>query len=661
MAACGSPDGQSPQSRQGAGAEDVSIDYCSLPAGTKTTWFDLSTFIFMPEGSFAMGFDDPEEEQDFEPVHTIDLPAFWIHETEVTNRQYAECVKSGACSPPIERTDFPYWADRPDYLDAPVSGVSWEQADDYCGWIGARLPTEAEWEYAARGFSTDVFPWGNEEPDCDLANFTGCLDPDPDAPVLSGLLVDGGNPLDVLDLSGNVAEWVNDWYAPDYYLNSPSVDPDGPEHGEQRVLRGGNFGSTTEELPAFLRGSLEPEFASPDLGFRCALDCGASSNPKLCQLPPTVGGDLPVTNPNPPQPNVTAVAYCEPSAGGNKAGVVLSPSGGADLSQYDYSSPDGPVTCTPVNEKMVCFGPAVQPASQVTITVCPDCGPGYYFDQNFDICRPILNVDVSLLSPTELECAEGYIPTEYGCVPDLPPPPPPTCEPGYYYTTPCGCIPQGVLCGIVVDPTPVEAEVEVPTLELVIETPTPIVLVIEGGPTPTPTDLFDPFCCDDEEDPLAGLFPDLPELLIPYVPGMLDDDPNNGIDPEVCAPPGTELNCPPNTFSIEVGGCQVCWPFPQQSDCPDGYYFDPDANCCVPEVPVSTCPPGTVFDPVTNSCVPIPVGQTCFEITVNVPACPEPTQPTCTNPDQYSNQTSCEEANCRWVPSDLAAGRCVQP
>lgn len=679
LAACNYPQEltEVPESQESAEEKTVSedtetgIDYCNLPAGTPMTWFDLSTFIFIPKNSYQMGFDQPDEEVDYEPAHQIALEAFWMHETEVTNRQYARCVAAGVCDPPERFADTPYWIEQIDRQDDPVVGVSWEQADAYCEWIGARLPTEAEWELSARGPESNIYPWGPEDPLCELANFDGCQEPEESQPVLAGSLLEGISPLEILGMSGNVNEWVSDWYAADYYTNSPAANPPGPETGERRVLRGGGYLTPPDQLQSYLRYALEPDQARPDLGFRCALDCGSSVPPQLCQLPPAVGGDLPVSNPQPaPQPEVGISAYCENRSAGPSAGVVLSSPDGLDLSQYDFSSPNGPITCTPVGDLIVCYGPGIQPDTTVTVTICPECGPGFYFDQTLGICRPILSVQIGqlMIDPEPEECEEGYVDTEdYGCIPNALVPI--SCPDGYYFSGLCGCLPEGTLCSVAVEPTPETLVVVEPTpVELVVITPTPIELVIV---TPTPTPLFDPYCCDEDDE--FPVFPgglQIPPLFsnFPLLPGDLQIDPQRTpmpSDPDECGPIEAIGRCPPNTFPLDLGSCRVCVPMETNLGCPEGYSLDLAVNCCTPDTPVLTCPPGTTLDQATGVCIPIPDGgdDACFELSVYVPACPPPAteEVTCTNPSQYTSERTCESAGCRWVEAAVVPSYCTNP
>lgn len=228
--------------------------------------------VYVPAGEFEMGSTDGDGNE--QPVHTVAPDAFWIDQTEVTNAQYTLCVKDGKCEQSLRADDADFNGD-----DCPVVSVSWNDAVTYCQWAGARLPTEAEWEYAARGSEGHVYPWGDEF-DGALVNFcdTNC---DYDwktteyndgyamtAPVKS--YPKGVSWCGAYDLAGNVWEWVADWYDEDYYDSSPSQNPAGPSSGEYKVLRGGGWNCDSFLLRCAYRFRYLPDRTRDYDGFRCA-------------------------------------------------------------------------------------------------------------------------------------------------------------------------------------------------------------------------------------------------------------------------------------------------------------------------------------------------------------------------------------------------------
>lgn len=229
--------------------------------------------VLIPAGAFQMGCDPnhPAEvcQGNEGPLHTVTLDAYSIDKYEVTNVLYQACVEAGRCSPPPSNSSSNRnnYYDNPEFADYPVIYVSWKQAREYCEWRGARLPTEAEWEKAARGDQdTRRFPWGDHAADCTYANYSVCKG---DTEKV-GSHPDGSSPYGVLDMAGNVWEWVNDWYDPIYYTKSPADNPPGPETGQYRVLRGGGWFYDWNYIRTAYRIYGNPINVSSYYGFRCA-------------------------------------------------------------------------------------------------------------------------------------------------------------------------------------------------------------------------------------------------------------------------------------------------------------------------------------------------------------------------------------------------------
>jgi len=205
------------------------------------------------------------------PQHTVYLDAFWIYRTEVTNGMYQACVQEHACPRPaqIHSSTRSLYYGNPSYNDYPVIYVSWIHAASFCRWAGGRLPTEAEWEKAARGIDSRLFPWGNENPTEGRVNYKSSTYQDT-APV--GSFPSGASPFGVMDMAGNVWEWTFDWFQPTYYSISPDNNPRGPFSGTTRVIRGGSWSKPAEAIRTVMRASLKPEETFNTLGFRCVVD-----------------------------------------------------------------------------------------------------------------------------------------------------------------------------------------------------------------------------------------------------------------------------------------------------------------------------------------------------------------------------------------------------
>lgn len=369
-------------------------------AGSSMLWLDGAMLVFVPGGEFTMGSgvgDAPEK--------SIFLDAYWIYATAVTNKMYAQCVATGNCAPPAQEVGSPVYTNT-QYGDFPVVGVTWDMASNYCGWAEARLPTEAQWEKAARGSDGSVFPWGISQPECSLANFKGCLGHTSSVADFP----EGRSPYGAYDMAGNVFQWVNDFYDEGAYNVMEARNPTGPATGTSRVLRGSSYETEPGLLPLAIRHFGAPAYHSSELGFRCAVPepkplapycqqsayvpTGAGPSASACELP-----ELGV------QRN-----YCEGRVG---FATITIPDGAS----YRITTPGYRCSDAVVNgERLVtCSGPDL---SSGKLSVCNDscssapsetgapveCDPGYGLDSSGGVCT----YDPVALDPTTSGCPTGY-------------------------------------------------------------------------------------------------------------------------------------------------------------------------------------------------------------------------------------------------------------
>jgi len=241
--------------------------------------------VYIPNGVLHMGGYDVRAAPDEFPAHDVTLDAYWMDQLEVTNAMYALCVNAGVCDLPqnLGTARIANYFGNSEFKDYPVVYVTWGQAKTYCEWANRRLPTEAEWERAARGDDLRTFPWGEDKPDWRFANFNMLVT---DTSRVGSYAM-GASPFGVLDLAGNVAEWTNDFYDFDFYLTSPLANPLGPESSSSlnRVVRGGSLGDAEINIRVSKRSSVRGSNLnaapgsesylgdfSPRIGFRCAED-----------------------------------------------------------------------------------------------------------------------------------------------------------------------------------------------------------------------------------------------------------------------------------------------------------------------------------------------------------------------------------------------------
>ena len=269
---------------------------------------DNAPMAFVAEGPFTRGISEAQARQAFElcesftpevceedwfdaeqPQRAIKLDAFWIDVFEVTNTQHDRCVREGAC-PPIDKANCQVWdIEEGDWRqltppevrthygdpDKPVVCVDWNDADTYCRWAGKHLPSEAQWEKAARGNDARTFPWGEQTPTCAMAHMSsveaggeGC-GTGATSPI--GAHAPAASPYGAQDMSGNALEWTLDFQSDDFYAKSPEKNPVNDTPAERRIIRGGAWNNEPAFLRTTTRGSFPPEFRTVYTGFRCAL------------------------------------------------------------------------------------------------------------------------------------------------------------------------------------------------------------------------------------------------------------------------------------------------------------------------------------------------------------------------------------------------------
>lgn len=251
----------------------LGLTFTPVPKGHATGMAE--DMVLIPAGAFIMGSRqslielDPADLMNTDrhalgpenPAHETILDAYYIDRYEVTQADYAKFVEATGAAKPRGH-------DNPDFNGPrqPVVGVNWKEARAYCKWLGKRLPSEAEWEKAGRGKRPVEYPWGDEPPDKSRLNHNETMN----KTVPVGSYEAGKSDYGVYDLSGNVAEWTNDWHLAEYYLFSPKENPPGPGKGQYKVIRGGNWRNNDGDVNLTYRNATVPSLRSTGIGFRCA-------------------------------------------------------------------------------------------------------------------------------------------------------------------------------------------------------------------------------------------------------------------------------------------------------------------------------------------------------------------------------------------------------
>ncbi|HEU4684209.1 MAG TPA: SUMF1/EgtB/PvdO family nonheme iron enzyme [Nitrospira sp.] len=278
----------------GLDTQDISVEWTEegkrVAVERMAKWPAKDDMVLVPAGEFIMGSDKQVDRNAYKaelPQRRVYLDAFQIDKYEVTNLQYLKFVVSTGRNPQI---DWRY--DGGNFQEAmaqhPIMHVTWYDANAYCAWAGKRLPTEAEWEKAARGDDGRLNPWGNQPAGLSRVNFgrTGLSGPVRDRPerlLLYPPLIpvdkyeNAVSPYGAYQMMGNVAEWVADWYSPDYYKVAPNRNPRGPELGTQKAFRGGGWMDSTTTMRAAMRNGTDPNTKINWMGFRCAKSVQPSS------------------------------------------------------------------------------------------------------------------------------------------------------------------------------------------------------------------------------------------------------------------------------------------------------------------------------------------------------------------------------------------------
>ncbi|MCC6499762.1 MAG: SUMF1/EgtB/PvdO family nonheme iron enzyme [Anaerolineales bacterium] len=397
-----------------------------MEVGSQFLYVDGSVLVAVPGGPFIMGHGGADN-----PEHEVTVSDFWMYRAKVTNSQFAFCVALGKCNPPNTGKNAGYGD--PLKANHPVTGVNYDQAAAYCSFVHGRLPTEAEWEKAARGPDGNIYPWGDASPACDLANFGPCE-------YETTSVVDhpaGKSYYEALDMAGNAYEWVADWYAKNYYLESPAEDPLGPDLGSTRSVRSSGYTSPAYESESARRFAFNPVLQLEDLGFRCVVEdptyfaptCtalmvyGQDANPGA-----SAGGGAP--SETCPKVGIQVVPLCVETVGSANVNFSGPPGAAVDAGGCAPTGNPGQYNClssTTVSIKADCQqalpgNPACPPGFQQQGNQCVSqggqgqCLPGFNYDPVSQCCSAAPGQDAVVPLP---QCPVGtyYLAAKNACVP----------------------------------------------------------------------------------------------------------------------------------------------------------------------------------------------------------------------------------------------------
>lgn len=243
--------------------------FCTQKDVNGNTLRDSVEMKTIPAGEFIMGSKKEEGRADERPQRKIYLDTYEIDSHEVSNNHYLNFIQSTGRKDPLNPYSEKLLSDEAGIGNLPIVQVTWYDAVDYCRWAGKHLPSEAQWEKAARGEKGLVFPWGSKKPSQKLANYQKNWDGIQTLWPVSAK-IESSSPYGVIGMAGNAREWVKDWYSPEYYKNAPSSNPKGPSVGILKVIKGGSWHSFKSDIRSASRGKGGFALKTDGIGFRCA-------------------------------------------------------------------------------------------------------------------------------------------------------------------------------------------------------------------------------------------------------------------------------------------------------------------------------------------------------------------------------------------------------